>query len=142
MMTSSRPYLIRAIYDWVVDNALTPYILVDATLPNVAVPERFIEDGKIILNLAPQAIGGLALGNEAIEFDARFSGVAQHVYVPIRAVKAVYAFENGRGMVFGEDDEDGGSDGPINPTGGGASGGSQPPAGGKPTGKPTLTVVK
>ncbi len=138
MMTSSRPYLIRAIYDWVVDNALTPYILVDAMLPNVAVPERFVEDGKIILNLAPQAIGGLALGNEAIEFDARFSGVAQHVYVPVRAVKAVYAFENGRGMVFGEDDDDSG-DGPINPPGGG----SEPPSGGKPSGgKPNLKVVK
>ena len=109
-MNSSRPYLIRAIYEWVVDNTLTPYMLVDATMPNVAVPERFVEDGKIILNIAPQAIGGLNLGNESVEFDARFSGIAQHVYVPVQAVKAVYAFENGRGMVFSDDEGD--DDGP------------------------------
>lgn len=137
-MNSSRPYLIRAIYDWVVDNALTPYVLVDATLPNVAVPERFIEDGQIILNIAPQAVGGLSLGNESVEFDARFSGVAQHVYVPVQAVKAVYAFENGRGMVFSEDE----GDGPISPPDnqGPSDGGSSKPSAGK--GKPSLKIVK
>lgn len=137
-MDSSRPYLIRAIYEWVVDNSLTPYVLVDATMPNVAVPERFVEDGKIILNIAPQAVGGLNLGNESVEFDARFSGVAQHVYVPVQAVKAVYAFENGRGMVFSDDEGDG--DGPINPTDTGPSGDS---SGKKPGGgKPSLKIVK
>jgi stringent starvation protein B len=104
-VNSSRPYLLRAIYDWVIDNNLTPYVMVDAMMPNVAVPERFIEDGKIILNIAPHAVGGLSLGNDAVEFDARFSGVAQHVYVPVLAVKAIYAVENGRGMVFSEDDD-------------------------------------
>jgi stringent starvation protein B len=128
-MTSSRPYLLRAIYDWILDNALTPYVMVDAMMPNVAVPERFVEDGKIVLNIAPQAVGGLSLGNDALEFDARFSGIAQHVYVPVAAVKAVYAVENGRGMVFSEDEE---TDPPMPPkddsnvTGGGAqSSGSQ-----------------
>ncbi len=138
-MNSSRPYLIRAIYEWVVDNTLTPYMLVDATMPNVAVPERFVEDGKIILNIAPQAIGGLNLGNESVEFDARFSGIAQHVYVPVQAVKAVYAFENGRGMVFSDDEGD--DDGPINPNDSSPSDDS-PNTGKKPGGKPSLKIVK
>ena len=105
-MTSSRPYLLRAIYDWLVDNELTPYVMVDAMAPYVEVPERFIEDGKIVLNVAPQAVAELIMSNEALEFDASFSGIVQHIYVPVRAVKAVYAFENGRGMVFEEDEED------------------------------------
>ncbi len=137
-MNSSRPYLIRAIFEWVVDNGLTPYMLVDATQPNTAVPERFVEDGKIILNIAPQAVGGLNLGGDAVEFDARFSGVAQHVYVPVSSVKAIYAFENGRGMVFSEDDND--DDGsPVAP-----AGSSDGASGGKPSGKgkPTLKIVK
>lgn len=106
-MTSSRPYLLRAIYEWLIDNRLTPYIMVDALLPHVEVPERFVEDGKIVLNIEPQAVMRLQLGNEALEFDARFSGISQHIYVPIRAVKAIYAFENGRGMVFSEEDNAG-----------------------------------
>lgn len=138
-MDSSRPYLIRAIYEWVVDNNLTPYMLVDATLPNVAVPERFVEDGKIILNIAPSAVGRLNLGNEAVEFDARFSGVAQHVYVPSSAVKAVYAFENGRGMVFNEEEDDGG---PITPNDGPSSSSDSNGGGKKPSGKPSLKIVK
>lgn len=135
-MNSSRPYLIRAIYEWVVDNTLTPYLMVDATQPNVAVPERFVEDGSIILNVAPQAVGNLRLGNDAIEFDARFSGVAQHIYVPVMAVQAVYAQENGRGMVFSEDD--GGDEGGAGPDSGGPSSGGDRPTGGRPT----LRVVK
>ena len=110
-MNSSRPYLLRAIYEWLIDNQLTPYLMVDAMMPHVEVPERFIEDGKIVLNIEPQAVGALRLGNDAVEFDARFSGIAHHIYVPIQAVKAVYAFENGRGMVFNEEeDEEGGGD--------------------------------
>lgn len=106
-MTSSRPYLLRAIYEWLVDNQLTPYIMVDANIPHVTVPTRYIEEGKIVLNIEPQAVGALRMGNDAVEFDARFSGIAHHVYVPIRAVKAIYAFENGRGMVFVDEEEDG-----------------------------------
>ena len=130
-MNSSRPYLLRAIYEWLVDNELTPYILVDATAPEVSVPERYVEEGKIILNIEMQAVGNLQLGNDAVEFDARFSGVAHHIYIPMLAVKAIYAFENGRGMVFSEEEE---SDAPPpqDPT---------PP--GKPKNpKPKLTIVK
>lgn len=103
-MTSSRPYIIRALYEWIVNNNVTPYILVDATCEDVSVPEEFIEDGKIVLNIAPQAVGDLKMTNTAVEFDARFSSIARHVYVPIRAVSAIYAFENGKGMFFSEDD--------------------------------------
>lgn len=105
-MTSSRPYLLRAIYEWLVENQLTPYIMVDASFPGVEVPSRHVEDGKIVLNIESQAIQMLRMGNDAIEFDARFSGVSRHIFVPIRAIKAIYAFENGRGMVFGDDEED------------------------------------
>lgn len=109
-MTSSRPYLIRAIYEWLLDNELTPYIMVDATYPEVAVPDKYIEEGKIILNITPMAVGNMAMGNTVLEFDARFSGVPYHIYIPIKAVAAIYAYENGRGMVFNEhdDDDDGG----------------------------------
>jgi stringent starvation protein B len=137
-MTSSRPYLLRAIYDWILDNSLTPYVMVDAVMPNVAVPERFVEDGKIVLNIAPQAVGGLSLGNDAVQFDARFSGIAQHVYVPVEAVKAIYAVENGRGMVFSEDEE---SDPPMPPKDDDDSkGGSQ--GGGSKGGGSHLKIVK
>lgn len=144
-MTSSRPYLLRAIFDWLLDNGLTPYVMVDATQPNVAVPERFVEEGKIVLNIAPQAVGNLALGNETMEFDARFSGVSQHVYVPIDAVMAIYAFENGRGMVFGEDDDGGGPDdnsprsGKLHTIGKPEKGNGPTKPGGK---KPNLKIVK
>lgn len=104
-MTSSRPYLLRAIYEWLLDNQLTPYVMVDALFPGVEVPERFVEGGKIILNIEPQAVGALRMDNDALEFDARFSGIACHVFVPVMAVKAIYAFENGRGMVFSEEEE-------------------------------------
>lgn len=105
-MTSSRPYLIRAMYEWLVDNNLTPYIMVDATDDMVRVPTQYIEDGKIVLNIEPDAVAHLRLSNEVIEFDARFSGVSHHLLITVRAVKAIYAFENGRGMVFSEDDDD------------------------------------
>ncbi len=104
-MTSSRPYLLRAIYEWLVDNQLTPYIMVDAMMPGVEVPERFVQDGKIILNIESHAVSQLRMGNEAIEFNARFSGISHHVFIPIQAAKAIYAFENGRGMVFNEDED-------------------------------------
>ncbi|OGO90070.1 MAG: ClpXP protease specificity-enhancing factor [Coxiella sp. RIFCSPHIGHO2_12_FULL_42_15] len=105
-MTSSRPYLIRAIYEWLVDNRLTPYIMVDATDSMTRVPAQYVEDGKIVLNIEPEAVANLRLSNEVVEFDARFSGISHHLLIPVRAVKAIYAFENGRGMVFSEDDDD------------------------------------
>ncbi len=105
MMSSSRPYLIRAIYDWILDNSLTPYVLVDAMQPYVQVPEPYIEEGKIILNLAPLAVTGFAMNNEALEFKASFGGRLQHLYIPMTAILAIYAYENGRGLVFGLEDE-------------------------------------
>ncbi|MDH5387121.1 MAG: ClpXP protease specificity-enhancing factor [Gammaproteobacteria bacterium] len=104
-MTSSRPYLIRAMYQWVVDNGMTPHLLVDATVEDCMVPDAHIQDGKIVLNIAPMAIGGLVLGDEDITFGARFNGVSESIYVPINAVEAIYARENGQGMMFSGDDE-------------------------------------
>ncbi len=113
-MTSSKPYLLRAIYEWLADNSLTPYVMVDATVPKVAVPKQYIEDGKIILNIAMQAVRHLELTNEAVIFQASFSGVVEEIYVPIAAITAIYAYENGRGMVFGDDEDDDGSIGGDN----------------------------
>ena len=106
-MNSSRPYLVRALYEWIVDNDMTPYMLVDAFAEGVQVPEVFIEEGKIVLNISPSATDDLILGNQFIEFSARFSGVETAVMVPILAVQAVYAQENGQGMLFAEDGEGG-----------------------------------
>ncbi len=99
-MTPRRPYMLRAFYDWLVDNDLTPHLVVAATLPGVRVPEEFIQDGQIILNIAPRAVGNLELGNEAITFNARFGGRPHSVIVPLYAVQAIYARENGAGTMF------------------------------------------
>jgi len=104
-MTSSRPYLLRAIYDWIVDNGLTPYLLVNAGMENVIVPTEYVSNGKIILNVAPAAVNDLDIGNEEIHFNARFSGNPMYVSVPMSAAMAIYAKENGRGMVFTDDDD-------------------------------------
>jgi stringent starvation protein B len=103
-MNSSRPYLIRAIHEWILDNEMTPHLLVDIEGEGVDVPAQQGQNGKIVLNISPQAVEGLMLGNDAIGFRARFGGIATDVYVPVAAVLAVYAKENGRGMVFSEDD--------------------------------------
>lgn len=103
-MTSTRPYLIRAIYEWVVDNGQTPYLLVDASQEGVDVPPERVSDQRIVLNLGPGAVHQLSLGNEWIVFGARFGGVAREVRVPVGAVLAVYAKENGQGMMFTDDD--------------------------------------
>jgi len=101
-MTSSRPYLIRAIYDWIVDNSFTPYLLVNAENDNAIIPREYVEDGKIVLNINPTAITNLQLGNDYIMFNARFSGKAMEVSIPVIAVLAIYAQENGQGMMFDE----------------------------------------
>lgn len=139
-MTSSRPYLVRAIYEWLIDNNLTPYIMVDATRDQVEVPQQFVEEGRIVLNVSPQAVGGLVMNNHALEFDARFSGIAHHIYVPIGAITAIYAFENGRGMVFNEEEDDGDPTPPPppKPKGSNESGPRTPPK----KGKPSLKIVK
>lgn len=104
-MTPSRPYLVRAIYEWLVDNNATPYVLIDTTLPNVRVPTQYVKDGKIVLNMAPHAVKDLFIRNEGITFSARFGGVPMLVSAPMAAVAAIYARENGQGMFFDNADE-------------------------------------
>ena len=99
-MTSHRPYLLRALYEWVVDNGMTPHVLVDATLPGVRVPMQSVKDGRIVLNIAERAVGGLRMDNDALRFSARFGGVSQSVLVPLEAVIAVYSRETGQGMAL------------------------------------------
>ncbi len=99
-MTSSKPYLIRAFYDWIVDNELTPYILVDTTYPGVQVPKEHISHDRIVLNISPSATRGLLLENDRIVFTARFAGQTEQIFVLPNAVLEIYAKENGRGIVF------------------------------------------
>ncbi|MFU9047372.1 ClpXP protease specificity-enhancing factor [Acinetobacter tibetensis] len=99
-LSPTRPYLARAIYEWICDNNLTPYLLVDATQPNTMVPEQFIQDGQIVLNIVPHAVHQLHMSNDAITFSARFGGVSRDIYVPLYAVLGIYARENGQGLFF------------------------------------------
>ena len=135
-MTSNQPYLLRAFYEWIVDNNLTPYVVVDANYPGTQVPQEHVVDGLIILNVSPSSTGKLQLGNVEITFDARFGGVPRNLLVPCKAVLAIYAKENGAGTVFtaeDEFDEDMGHEAADANV-------EQPPKAKK--GKPTLTVVK
>lgn len=100
-LTPSRPYLVRALHQWILDNQCTPYILVDTGMPNVSVPEEFIENGQIVLNISPAAIQDLLMDNEGVSFNARFGGVPMSVFVPTISILAIYAKENGEGMMFG-----------------------------------------
>ena len=97
---AKRPYLLRALYDWIVDSELTPYVLVDAHADGVTVPSEHVQDGKIVLNVAPSAIGAFALDDHALTCDCRFGGRAFAVYLPMAAIQAIYAKETGEGMVF------------------------------------------
>ena len=99
-MSSNRPYLLRALYEWISDNGLTPYILVDATNPGVRVPPGAAKDGKVVLNIASRAVTQFEISNERIRFLARFGGVSQAVDIPMAGVLAIYAQENGQGMMF------------------------------------------
>ena len=99
-MTPNQPYLLRAFYEWIVDNNLTPYIVVDAHYAGTQVPQEFVQDGQIVLNMSPASTGNLQLGLESIMFDARFGGVPRNIVVPCPAVLAIYAKENGAGTVF------------------------------------------
>jgi stringent starvation protein B len=111
-MDSLKPYLIRAVYDWIVDNELTPHLLVNADNNNNGfLPSDYIEDGKILLNIRPQAVEALSLGNQSIEFNTRFNGKSTPIEVNVSAVMAIYAKENGKGLVF-DQDPDGGGDKP------------------------------
>ncbi len=104
-MTSNKPYLIRAFYDWIVDNGLTPYILVDANYPGIQIPEQHIQDGRIVLNISPTACRGLLLENDRILFTARFSGQPVQIFLNPSAVLEIYAKENGRGISFPPDED-------------------------------------
>ena len=99
-MTSSRPYLLRALYEWILENNCTPYVLVNAYAPDVMVPQEYVKDGQIILNISPSAVHGLLMTDDAVEFSGRFAGIPTPVYVPVSAVMGIYARENGQGMVF------------------------------------------
>jgi stringent starvation protein B len=103
-MSSQKPYLIRAIYEWLLDNESTPYLLVNARVDNVQVPQDYVKDGRIVLNIAPDAIHQLSLENEWISFSARFAGRSQDIMVPINAVQAIYSKENNQGMFFPDEE--------------------------------------
>lgn len=137
-MNSSRPYLLRALYEWLVDNQCTPHLLVNANYQGVQVPSAFVSDGQIVLNVSPSAVRYLEMDNDAVSFEGRFGGVAHRLYMPIAAVMAIYARENGQGMVFEVDEpeaalaaeeEDGQDPDPSD----------EPP---RPSGRPSLKVVK
>lgn len=138
MMNSSRPYLLRALYEWIVDNGCTPHVLVASEYPGTRVPAGYAKDGQIVLNISPSAVRYLELGDEVLTFEGRFGGVPQSLYVPVQAVQAIYARENGQGMFFeleepGPDEEGdaGGEGGPED---------DAPPP--RPSGRPSLKVVK
>ena len=139
-MSSNRPYLLRAIYDWISDNGLTPYLLIDATGEGVRVPPQVIKNGQVVLNIAMRAVANLKLGNDWIGFSARFSGVSHAVRIPVGAVLALYAQENGQGMMFPAEEEGGNTPPPAPPP-------DEPPSGqagdDKPKrGAPFLRVIK
>lgn len=99
-LTPTRPYLARAIYDWICDNGLTPYLLVDTTQKFVQVPQQHIKDGQIVLNIAPHAVHQFHMESEAVHFSARFGGVSQDIYVPMYSIIGIYSRENGQGLFF------------------------------------------
>ncbi len=132
-MTSSRPYLLRAMYDWIVDNGLTPHLLVFADEEGVIVPKEYVEGGKIVLNINPSAVRGLVIGNDQITFSGRFSGTPMEIVVPVQSAVAIYARENGKGMVFSPED----GETPTDPGSGPDTSGDKPDGG-----RPALRVVK
>lgn len=136
-MTSNQPYLLKAMYDWLVDNDCTPHLLVDANFPGVSVPQRYVDNGQIVLNIAPRAVSQFVMDLEAVGFSTRFGGLPTEIYIPIRAIMGIYARENKQGMMFGVDD-----DGPDTDSGE-APDPPSPPKGSPPKGrKPSLKVVK
>ena len=114
-MTPSKPYVVRAIYDWIVDNNCTPHVLIDAQSEGVMVPLDYVTEGQIVLNISPTAVVSLNLGNDAIAFSGRFGGVPMDVFLPLDSVLGIYARENGQGMIFEDDDDLDGSNPPPEP---------------------------
>lgn len=136
-MGSNRPYLLRALNEWINDNGMTPYLLVDAAHDDVQVPAASVKEGRVVLNIAPRAVARLAIDNQGVSFNARFGGVSQSVYVPVGAVLAIYAQETGQGMMLPDDgaDVEEGDDGTPEPPSG-------PEGGGEPPKRSHLRVVK
>jgi stringent starvation protein B len=112
-MTSSKPYLVRALYEWILDNDNTPYILVDTASDQVLIPPGIANDGKVVLNLAPAAIQDLEMANDHVSFSARFNGVVEQIYVPMASLLAIYARENGEGMMFPADEDEADAEAPT-----------------------------
>jgi stringent starvation protein B len=131
-MRDQRPYLLRALNEWIVDSGCTPHVLVDANQPGVTVPQTAVSDGRVVLNISPAAVRYLHIGDDSLAFEARFGGVARQVSVPLTAILAIYARENGAGMAFEPPAGD-----PEPPEGGSDDDGA-PPGGGRPG----LRVVK
>ena len=105
-ITPTRPYMVRAIYQWIEDNELTPYLMVDATAENIQIPVEHVQDGRIVLNIASRATGNMSMENDYVHFSARFSGVSQEIWVPLSAILGIYAKENSQGMFFDPNEYD------------------------------------
>lgn len=157
-LTSTKPYLVRALYEWILDNGLTPHLLVDAEYPGTQVPSEFVQEGQIVLNLAPSAVRNLVIGNDRIHFGARFGGVARELSVPSEAVLGIFSRENHQGMVFPQPEypreaqgaavkalKEAPETGPPDSAGSRTPGGKpagKPGGKGRPKGGPNLKVVK
>jgi stringent starvation protein B len=143
-MTSNQPYLLRAFYDWIVDNDLTPYIVVDANVNGVDVPREFVQNGQIVLNISPGACVNLNMDLEWVSFQARFSGTPRLLSIPCEAIAAIYARENGAGTVFVNENETGPSEEEMveDSTEEQPSVENEQPKAPRPSGKPSLKVVK
>ena len=139
-MTSNQPYLLRAFYDWIVDNALTPYVVVDANRDGVDVPREFVQNGQIVLNISPSACVSLHLDLEMLSFQARFGGTPRYLSMPCSAITAIYARENGAGTVFVSDKTEG-SGQAVQKTESTPTIDSTPKLS-KASGKPSLKVIK
>ncbi len=130
-MTPSRPYIMRALYEWILENDCTPYLLVDTGIADVMVPQQYVKDGQIVLNISPGAVMDLNISNEAVIFNGRFGGMATDIFVPVGAVMGIYARENGQGMVF--DAEEAVDETPPD---------DNPPSPVKPEKRPSLKIVR
>ncbi|NKC16152.1 MAG: ClpXP protease specificity-enhancing factor [Gammaproteobacteria bacterium] len=135
--TSLKPYLLRAHHQWMADNGLTPHLVVDADIPGVVVPREHVKNGTIVLKIAAQSIDALVMGNEHVEFLARFRGISKHIFLPIDSIRALIDMDYGVGMSFAPEDDgaaaEGAGEGPDN---------EPPPDAPRPRPRPSLRVVK
>jgi stringent starvation protein B len=139
VVSSRRPYLLRAMHEWMTDNQQTPHLVVDALATGVEVPQQFVQDGKIVLNISFNATNGLTMGNDHVEFNARFGGQTHYVRVPLHAVQGIYARETGQGMIFSDEEAPPPPDNTPNAGGSAAHSKADKPA---PRSRPQLKVVK